>query len=132
MKRYGYDMYQYLIFAHKDLTQEYFVNKSGVLDGYAPNALFIRIYKSLFAESDDVKHLYETFYLDEYENFEKFLIGLYGLTEDDAHSIQETLDINPVLRLYDYKSLSIGENFDDFICSDDMYERFQKLLMMEV
>lgn len=131
MKRYGYDMCQYLIFAHKDLTQEYFVNKSGVLDGYAKE-LFIRIYKSLFAESDDVKHLYETFYLDEYENFEKFLIGLYGLTEDDAHSIQETLDINPVLRLYDYKSLSIGENFDDFICSDDMYERFQKLLMMEV
>ena len=124
-------MYQYLIFAHKDLTQEYFVNKSGVLDGYAKE-LFIRIYKSLFAESDDVKYLYETFYLDEYENFEKFLIGLYGLTEDDAHSIQETLDINPVLRLYDYKSLSIGENFDDFICSDDMYERFQKLLMMEV
>lgn len=131
MKRYGYDMYQYLIFAHKDLTQEYFVSKSGVLDGYAKE-LFIRIYKSLFAESDDVKHLYETFYLDEYVNFEKFLIGLYGLTEDDAHSIQETLDINPVLRLYDYKSLSIGENFDDFICSDDMYERFQKLLMMEV
>lgn len=131
MKRYGYDMYKYLIFAHKDLTQEYFVSMSGVLDGYAKE-LFIRIYKSLFAESDDVKHLYETFYLEEYENFEKFLIGFYGLTKEDAHSIQETLDINPALRLYDYKSLSVGENFDDFICSDDMYERFQKLLMMEV
>lgn len=131
MKRYEYDMFQYLIFAHKDLTQEYFVSKSGVLDGYAKE-LFIRIYKSLFAESDDVKHLYETFYLDEYENFEKFLIGLYGLTEDDAHSIQETLNINPVLRLYDYDSLSVGENFDNFIYSNDMYEKFQKLLMMEV
>lgn len=131
MKRYEYDMFQYLIFAHKDLTQEYFVSKSGVLDGYAKE-LFIRIYKSLFAESDDVKHLYETFYLDEYENFEKFLIGLYGLTDDDAHSIQETLNINPVLRLYDYDSLSVGENFDNFICSNDIYEKFQKLLMMEV
>lgn len=131
MRRYGYDFYQYLIFAHKDLTEEYFVSKSGVLDGYAKE-LFIRIYKSLFAESDDVKHLYEAFYLDEYENFEKFLIGVYGLTEGDARTIQKTLNANPVLRLYDYNSLSVGENFDDFICSDDMYERFQKLLMMEV
>ena len=40
MKRYGYDFYQYLIFAHKDLTQEYFVSKSGVLDSYAKE-LFI-------------------------------------------------------------------------------------------
>lgn len=70
--------------------------------------------------------------MEEYEDFEKFLIGVYGLTEDDAHSIQETLSASSVLRLYDYKSLSVGENFDDFICSDDMYERFQKLLMMEV
>jgi len=131
MRRYGYDFYQYLIFAHKDLTEEYFVSKSGVLDGYAKE-LFIRIYKSLFAESDDVKHLYEAFYLDEYESFEKFLIGVYGLTEGDARSIQKMLNANPVLRLYDYNSLSVGENFDDFICSDDMYERFQKLLMMEV
>ena len=49
MRRYGYDMYQYLIFAHKDLTQEYFVSKSGALDGYAKE-LFERIYKSLFSE----------------------------------------------------------------------------------
>ena len=131
MKRYGYDMYQYLIFAHKDLTQEYFVSKSGVLDGYAKD-LFIRIYKSLFSESDDVKHIYETFYLDEYEDFEHFLMGVYGLSEDNTHSIQTNLSANPDLRLYDYKSLSVGENFDDFICSDDMYELFQKLLMMEV
>ena len=131
MRRYGYDFYQYLIFAHKDLTEEYFVSKSGVLDGYAKE-LFIRIYKSLFAESDDVKHLYEAFYLDEYESFEKFLIGVYGLTEGDARSIQKMLNANPVLRLYDYNSLSVGENFDDFICSDDMYERFQKVLMMGV
>ena len=131
MKRYGYDIYQYLIFANKDLTQEYFVSKSGVLDGYAKE-LFIRIYKSLFSESDDVKHIYETFYLDEYGNFELFLMGVYGLTEDDAHSIQETLSTNPSLRLYDYKSLSVGENFDDFICSDEMYQLFQKLLMMKV
>ena len=101
MIRYGYDFYQYLIFAHKDLNQDYFVSKSGVLDGYAKE-LFVRIYKSLFSESDDVKHIYETFYLDEYEDFEQFLMGIYGLSEDDAHSIQEKLSVNPVLRIYDY------------------------------
>lgn len=131
MITYGYDFYQYLIFAHKDLNQDYFVSKSGVLDGYAKE-LFVRIYKSLFSESDDVKHIYETFYHDEYEDFEQFLMGIYGLSEDDAHSIQEILSANPVLRIYDYKSLSVGENFNDFIHSDEMYELFQKLLMMEV
>ena len=131
MIRYGYDFYQFLIFAHKDLNQDYFVSKSGVLDGYAKE-LFVRIYKSLFSESDDVKHIYETFYLDEYKDFEQFLMGIYGLSEEDSHSIQETLSANPELRIYDYKSLSVGENFNDFIFSDEMYELFQKLLMMEV
>ena len=31
--RYGYDMYRYLIFAHKDLTEDYFVEKSGAIGG---------------------------------------------------------------------------------------------------
>lgn len=131
MKIYCYDMYQYLIFAHKDLTQEYFVCKSGAYGGYAKE-LFIRIYKSLFSESDDVKYLYENFYLDEYENFEEFLVGMYAISEENAHSIQETLNENSNLRLYDYNSLLVGENFDNFIFSDDIYKLFLKLLMMEV
>ena len=51
--RYGHGMYRYLIFAHKDLTEEYFVEKSGAVNGYAKE-LFQRIYKSLFSESMDV------------------------------------------------------------------------------
>ena len=42
------------------------------------------------------------------------------------------LDTRKELRLYDYDSLSVGENFDDFITSDDVYERFEKLVMMVV
>lgn len=129
--RYAYDMYKYLIFANKDLTEEYFLQKSGVLDGYAKE-LFLRIYKSLFSESEDVKHVYETFYIDEYSSYKDFLLGFYGLKRKWVDEIMEKLNSNPSLRLYDYKTFSVGENFDDFITSESLYERFEKLLLMEV
>ena len=124
-------MYRYLIFAHKDLTEEYFVEKSGAIDGYAKE-LFQRIYKSVFSESMDVQYLYNTFYRTEYANMEEFLIGYYQLEPKYAKVIVEILEDRKELRLYDYDSLSVGENFDDFITSDDVYERFEKLVMMAV
>lgn len=124
-------MYRYLIFAHKDLTEEYFVEKSGAIDGYAKE-LFQRIYKSVFSESMDVQYLYNTFYRTEYANMEDFLIGYYQLEPKYAKEIVEILEDRKELRLYDYDSLSVGENFDDFITSDDVYERFEKLVMMAV
>ena len=129
--RYGHDMYRYLIFAHKDLTEEYFVEKSGAIDGYAKE-LFQRIYKSVFSESMDVQYLYNTFYRTEYANMEEFLIGYYQLEPKYAKEIVGILEDRKELRLYDYDSLSVGENFDDFITSDDVYERFEKLVMMAV
>ena len=124
-------MYRYLIFAHKDLTEEYFVKKSGAIDGYAKE-LFQRIYKSVFSESMDVQYLYNTFYRTEYANMEEFLIGYYQLEPKYAKEIVGILEDRKELRLYDYDSLSVGENFDDFITSDDVYERFEKLVMMAV
>jgi len=124
-------MYRYLIFAHKDLTEEYFVEKSGAIDGYAKE-LFQRIYKSVFSESMDVQYLYNTFYRTEYANMEEFLIGYYQLEPKYAREIVGILEDRKELRLYDYDSLSVGENFDDFITSDDVYERFEKLVMMAV
>lgn len=129
--RYGHDMYRYLIFAHKDLTEEYFVEKSGAIDGYAKE-LFQRIYKSFFSESMDVQYLYNTFYRTEFANMEVFLIGYYQLEPKYAKEIVEILEDRKELRLYDYDSLSVGENFDDFITSNDVYERFEKLVMMAV
>lgn len=129
--RYAYDMYKYLIFAHKDLTEEYFLQKSGVTGGYAKE-LFLRIYKSLFSESEDVKHIYESYYLDEYSSYKEFLMGFYGLEEKWTEEIMEKLNSNPTLKLYDYKALAVGENFDDFITSENVYDRFQKILLMEV
>jgi hypothetical protein len=124
-------MYRYLIFAHKDLTEEYFVEKSGAIDGYAKE-LFLRIYKSIFSESMDVQYLYNTFYRTEFANMEEFLIGYYQLEPKYAKEIVEILEDRKELRLYDYDSLSVGDNFDDFITSDDVYERFEKLVMMAV
>lgn len=124
-------MYRYLIFAHIDLTEEYFVKKSGAIDGYAKE-LFQRIYKSVFSESMDVQYLYNTFYRTEFANMEEFLIGYYQLEPKYAKEIVEILEDRKELRLYDYDSLSVGENFDDFITFDDVYERFEKLVMMAV
>lgn len=124
-------MYRYLIFAHKDLTEKYFVEKSGAIGGYAKE-LFERIYKSLFTESMDVQYMYDTFYRTEYKCLTDFLTGYYQLEPEYAKEITETLKQKKDLRLYDYDSLSAGENFDDFITSEDVYERFEKLIMMSV
>lgn len=129
--RYAYDLYCYLIFAHKDLTESYFVEKSGAIDGYAKE-LFQRIYKSIFSESMDVQYMYDTFYRTEYKELKEFLAGYYQLELEDAKEIVETLENRKDLRLYEYDSLSAGENFDDFITSEDVYERFEKLVMMSI
>lgn len=129
--RYAYDMYRYLIFAHKDLTEGYFVEKSGAIDGYAKE-LFQRIYKSLFSESMDVQYLYTTFFRTEYKGMAEFLTGYYQLEPEDVKEIIETLDNRKELRLYEYNPFAAGESFDDFITSEDMYERFEKLVMMSV
>jgi hypothetical protein len=128
--KYVYDMYSYLIFAHKDLTEDYFLQKAGVVDGYAKE-LFMRIYKSLMAESEDVSHLYETFYKTEYSSLSEFLEKYYCLERKYVDEIMSYLENNPQVKLYDYNSLSVGENFDDFIYSETVYERFQQLLLME-
>ncbi|MCF2564814.1 hypothetical protein I6E12_11975 [Prevotella brevis] len=129
--RYGYDMYRYLIFAHKDLTEDYFVEKSGAIGGYAKE-LFQRIYKSIFSESMDVQYMYDTFFLAEYRDLAEFLKGYYQLEPEWANEIVDILNNRKELRLYEYDSLSAGENFDDFITSDEVYKRFEKLLMMSV
>lgn len=128
--RYVYDMYCYLIFAHKDLTEEYFLQKSGVVDGYAKE-LFRRIYKSLMSESEDVLYNYETFYKAEFSSFPEFIEKFYCIDKGYVDEIIEHLESNPQLKLYDYNSLSVGESFDDFIYSDSVYERFEQLLLMK-
>lgn len=129
--RYAYDMYRYLIFASKSLTEDYFIEKSGAIDGYAKE-LFQRIYKSVFSESMDVQYLYDTFYKSEYKSFTDFLTGYYQLEPAIVEKIADTLEQRKELRLYDYDSMSAGEYFDDFITSEDVYERFEKLVMMSV
>lgn len=129
--RYAYDRYRYLIIAHKDLTEDYFVEKSGAIDGYAKE-LFQRIYKSIFTESMDVEYLYNTFYRTEYNGLTDFLIGYYQLEPKYAKEIVELLNDRKELRLYDYNSLSASEYFDDFITSEEVSDRFEKLIMMRV
>ena len=129
--RYAYDMYRYLIFASKNLTEDYFIEKSGAIDGYAKE-LFLRIYKSVFSESMDVQYMYDTFFLAEYRDLAEFLKGYYQLEPEWANEIVDILNNRKELRLYEYDSLSAGENFDDFITSDEVYKRFEKLLMMSV
>ena len=129
--RYSYDMYRQLIFAHKDLTEDFFVEKSGAIDGYAKE-LFQRIYKSIFSESMDVQYLYNTFYRTEYEGMTDFLIGYYQLEPEYAKEIVDLLNNRKELRLFDYDSLAAGEYFDDLITSEKVYEKFEKLIMMSV
>ena len=94
--------------------------------------LFQRIYKSIFSESMDVQYMYDTFFLAEYRDLAEFLKGYYQLEPEWANEIVDILNNRKELRLYEYDSLSAGENFDDFITSDEVYKRFEKLVMMSV
>ena len=80
----------------------------------------------------DVQYMYDTFYRTEYGCLSDFLTGYYQLEPEAAKEITDTLEQRKELRLFDYDSLSAGENFDDFITSEDVYERFEKLIMMSV
>lgn len=130
--RISYDSYSSLIFAHKDLTEQYFLSKSGVTGGYA-ETLFKRIYNGLVASNDDVKYLYDTYYAPEYTDFWDFLGAHYKLTREQVISIKQYMEDNPDYRIYDYYSLNGRLNFDDFICANEArYELFEKLLLMKL
>jgi len=61
-----------------------------------------------------------------------FLRGYYQLDPGDADEIVGVLNDRKELRLYDYNTMAAGEYFDDFITSEDVYDRFEKLIMMNV
>ena len=50
----------------------------------------------------------------------------------DADEIVGVLNDRKELRLYDYNTMAAGEYFDDFIKSEELYDRFEKLVMMNV
>ena len=79
-----------------------------------------------------VEYLYNTFYRTEYNGLTDFLIGYYQLEPKYAKEIVELLNDRKELRLYDYNSLSASEYFDDFITSEEVSDRFEKLIMMRV
>lgn len=127
--RFVYDMYKYLLVVHKDITEDYFLKKSGAVSGYALQ-FFQRLWNSIFQESDDVHALYENYYWQEYENYYLFLEGYYGLENATVEDIKDVLTTNPDYKLIDYSSLDYGENFDDLISSEDLHDRFEKILLM--
>lgn len=127
--RFVYDMYKYLLVVHKDITEDYFLKKSGAVGGYALQ-FFQRLWNSIFQESDDVHALYENYYWQEYENYYLFLEGYYGLENSTVEDIKDVLTTNPDYKLIDYSSLDYGENFDDLISSEDLHDRFEKILLM--
>lgn len=123
-------MYCYLIYANRNLTEDYFVSCSGALGGFAKE-LFHRIYISLFAESEDVLEIYNNYYKMEYASFAEFLIGVYKMREEWVTEIVDTLAANVEYKLINYKSLDTDDNVEDFVFSESLYNQFERLILMK-
>lgn len=127
--RYKYQTFSYLFFSHKDITEQYFAEKSGALEGYSKD-LFSRAYKTLFAESKNVKYLFDCYYQQEYNDFRDFLIRFYQLDDKCVDEMIEVMDNHPQYVLLDNDGLSVDGNLDTII--EYLEKRFEKIILMEI
>lgn len=129
--RYYYDTYKCILIAHRNLTKEWFLKHAGMRCGYAKD-VFGRMYDSLFAESLNVIKIYKKYYHQEYATLEDMLLKKYCLSSNIVDEICKTLKENHDLFIFDVDTISYGEHPEEFLFSEKMYERTEKLLKMQV
>ena len=122
----GYDIYRYVMAVHKGERQE-FINKAGVTSGFS-NQMMGDIYDAIFAESQDVKYIYETYFNKEYVDLSQFVTMFYGLPMDTVKVFMDAIrDDNH--RLIDFSSLDYGiDQVTDFVFGDEQFDRFYNWL----
>lgn len=122
----GYDIYRYVMAVHKGERQE-FINRAGVTSGFS-NQMMGDIYDAIFAESQDVKYIYETYFSKEYEGLSQFVTMFYGLPMDTVKVFMNAIkDDNH--RLIDFSSIDYGiDQVTDFVFGDEQFDRFYNWL----
>lgn len=121
---FAYGAYKYLLVHNKDLSLDIFLQRVGARAGYAKD-MFTDIYNAIFIEGDDVRELFNTYYVQEYQSIENFLLKYYSLPLSLAAEWATLLDSGKEIVCFD--SLSYGlPQIDDFILGE-MFDRFDKV-----
>ena len=93
--------------------------------------MFITIYDSIFAESIDVKKMYETLYVNDYRDLSHFLTMHYNIPYNIVQKLVSTFESDDY-RLIDFDGLSYGGNvIEGLVMSDDYIEKMYHWLNWE-
>lgn len=123
---YDYEAYCYLMKVHKG-TKEEFMKKAGVSKGYALE-MFSTLYDSIFAESKDVREMYENNYKSEYKDLKHFLMMHYSIPEKLVGKYVNACE-SDLYRLIDFDALSYGgDGVHGLVLSDDYMVRMYNWL----
>ena len=121
-----YEAYCYLMKVHKG-TKEEFMKKAGVSKGYALE-MFSTLYDSIFAESKDVREMYENNYKSEYKDLKHFLMMHYSIPEKLVGKYVNACE-SDLYRLIDFDALSYGgDGVHGLVLSDDYLVRMYNWL----
>lgn len=129
--KYYYDMYKCILLVNKNINKEWFLEKAGTKNGYARD-MFSRLFDSIFAESMDVIKIYRKYYRQEFDSWEDMLYYKYCIPKDMIKFFHDALKENHNLTIIDFDTLSYGEIVDDFLFSDKLRDRIQKLIIMDI
>ena len=126
-----YDYNKSLLFINKNLTEEIFIEKAGVQNGYSLK-MFSKMYDSITSELIDVEQEYKKYYLFEYNTLEKFLYKKYNLKEEDVVELMKEQKNNPDFLLYRKNDNSYGDyGITQLAFSDTMYDRVMEILTLK-
>lgn len=128
--RYDYEPYHSLLLADKHLTKDAFVNRCGAKGGYTL-WIFGEIYDIIYSEAENVNDLYEKYYKLEYKDLYDFLYKKYTMPKERVSEFQEAMERNTDLVIWDVDQFSYGGYDNQFVFSDEYYDRFDKIIMME-
>lgn len=123
---YSYESYHYLMRVHKGEKKE-FLALAGVKEGYAKE-MFNSIYDAIFAEAKDVKEMYDSYFANEYKDFEHFLKMHYSIPSNSVRKFSRVAK-EPGFRLIEFDALSYGgDAVPGLVMSDDLFERMYNWL----
>jgi hypothetical protein len=123
---YAYESYRYLMRVHKGKKKE-FLTLAGAKAGYAKE-MFGSIYDAIFSEAIDVKEMYDSYFTNEYKDFEHFLKMHYNIPSNIVKKFSKVAKETD-FRLIEFDALSYGgDTVPGLVMSDDLFERMYNWL----
>jgi hypothetical protein len=128
--RYNKNYTDTFFLANKNLTEEEFLHRCGARTGYALSE-FKRFYAILFSEAENVSDIYSSYYYMEFASLAEYLYNKVCMPRDVVDAFTAEIKQKPDLILWEVDQLSYGGYDNQFLFSDEYYDRFDKILLME-